>query len=387
MTTYDFVAASYVAFVVLLLSCSVAAVDDGGFSCKDPNGKNVSWFIVYKVPKLPGNKNKLIAAGLAHFYLDANNPSPFRLSPVSVASSSGHALANTLKQMHDGFIQKTDVLRLLMNDETPDKHKDSYHAHQKGVVLFNRDGGFWMVHSMPRFPNRANRTYGWPDKDLRYGQSFLCISMNSTFLDVIANLLAISHPTVYDFNLPKTFKVNAMFQQIAHNKAVPVNVTYKSSIITASGTYLKTFQAFSKSKKFNKDLYGSLVAPRLKANLRTETWQHGHRIPSTCPPSGYRVENIITVKLGNSIVFNSTHDHSKYAVGDTSPIVCIGDINRQYSQFHRGGGTVCIFDANVWRVFQSLILAIEKCPNHIDETLKFIPRRRMIVHNSPTQYT
>ena len=52
-----------------------------------------------------------------------------------------------------------------------------------GVVNFDKKSGYWLVHSLPRFPN--NESYAWPPSGRKYGQTFLCISMPYSQLDVI----------------------------------------------------------------------------------------------------------------------------------------------------------------------------------------------------------
>jgi deoxyribonuclease-2 len=50
-------------------------------------------------------------------------------------------------------------------------------------MAFDANGGFWLVHSVPRFPANTGSgvSYeGYPAYAATYGQSFLCMSM-STF--------------------------------------------------------------------------------------------------------------------------------------------------------------------------------------------------------------
>ena len=47
----------------------------------------------------------------------------------------------------------------------------------KGVVATDKNNGFWLVHSAPRFPNNVADGYdSFPDFASRYGQSFLCLT-------------------------------------------------------------------------------------------------------------------------------------------------------------------------------------------------------------------
>jgi deoxyribonuclease-2 len=58
------------------------------------------------------------------------------------------------------------------------------------------DGGFWLVHSVPYFPpipgnvtisdtDYHGEGYSYPSTGLTYGQSFLCISLNASQLDLV----------------------------------------------------------------------------------------------------------------------------------------------------------------------------------------------------------
>ena len=55
-----------------------------------------------------------------------------------------------------------------------------------GVVNFDKENGYWLVHSLPRFPN--NVSYSWPPSGRMYGQTFLCISMTYSQLDIIGKI-------------------------------------------------------------------------------------------------------------------------------------------------------------------------------------------------------
>ena len=74
--------------------------------------------------------------------------------------------------------------------------------------------------------------------------------------------------------------------------------------------------------------------------------------------------NIYSLQMGTDISWVETKDHSKWAmsVNDAMNIVCIGDINRQFSQAKRGGGSVCVQNAQLWNTFKSIVTQIEPCP-------------------------
>lgn len=46
-----------------------------------------------------------------------------------------------------------------------------------GVIAFDSQSGFWLIHSTPLFPPIRAHGYSYPYTADKHGQSFLCISM------------------------------------------------------------------------------------------------------------------------------------------------------------------------------------------------------------------
>ena len=82
---------------------------------------------------------------------------------MCVHSSSGHDSA---------------LFKLLYNDEHPDGNTSFTAGHTKGVVVLGERKGFWLVHSVPKFPPAAGG-YGYPRTGHMYGQTFLCITIET----------------------------------------------------------------------------------------------------------------------------------------------------------------------------------------------------------------
>ena len=74
----------------------------------------------------------------------------------------------------------------------------------------------------------------------------------------------------------------------------------------------------------------------------------------------HQVLDVTNLTFGGT-TWLETQDHAKWAIGETSKTVCIGDINRQKSQASRGGGTVCRADAQLWQSFRSGVTGVQAC--------------------------
>ena len=48
------------------------------------------------------------------------------------------------------------------------------------MIAFDESTGFWLIHSMPKYPQKQADGYRWCDNVDRYAQSFLCISMSTS---------------------------------------------------------------------------------------------------------------------------------------------------------------------------------------------------------------
>merc|ERR1712113_167233 len=131
-----------------------------------------------------------------------------------------------------------------------------------------------------------------------------------------------------------------------------------------------TFRSFFKSSKWGKLLYEEFVQPYFSVDMRWETWMNGINPDDTfCKPEyEYDSINVRTVHLASE-EWKETQDHSKWGVAtenSSTPVVCIGDINRQQSQNHRGGGTVCIVNKYMWQAFSSIVETEDPCDNKIN---------------------
>jgi len=90
--------------------------------------------------------------------------------------------------------------------------------------------------------------------------------------------------------------------------------------------------------------------------MYTETWL---RDSSAVPDCGeYKVEMVGNMQILTQ-AWKETQDHSKWGVETNGKFVCFSDINYMRSQEERGGGAMCINDANVGKLFLSTIIDLD----------------------------
>lgn len=264
------------------------------------------------------------------------------------------------------------------NDEHPAGKTDFNRGHMKGLMAFDDISGFWLIHSVPKFPLTLNgTTYSYPNSGRVYGQSFLCITFSSASLDDIGIQLIFGQPSFYDKFIPPSFEQLYPNLAKALAKKSRTKGSRKSKSPTSSMKKLQSlkgqsFISFYKNNKFGHDLYDNFVAPELDSSFYVETWNHCSspdcNLPSDCSHSN-KVFNVRSLNV-DKFSFNTTNDHSKWAVSDSksdASWICIGDINRQESQGRRGGGTTCFQNRAIARLYQSSIETFECCDGRNDQ--------------------
>ncbi|KAL3870394.1 hypothetical protein ACJMK2_038462 [Sinanodonta woodiana] len=337
----------------------------GDVQCLSASASPIDWFIVYKLPLLPGDKK--YGSGENFFYMDSVRPD-WMFSDVEIGQP-GHAVYSTLQQIYKNYTGTPDSMFLMYNDEKPHSHSAILsHGHTKGVVAFGKNTGFWLVHSTPKFPQNQTEGYAWPKSAYDFGQTFLCISLSKKQMENVGIQLQYNYPQIYDKYFPESLA--AQYPQMAavameSPQKHPTKDPWYSEIgLTSLGGI--DFRSFAKFSKFNADLYSPWLASSLGIDLFVETWQNGNKsekLNSSCKTQ-FKVYNVENITFTYEATFVESKDHSKWATSTSASKTwtCIGDINRMESQFHRAGGTVCFQHPTVWKSFYKLIGKYEKCP-------------------------
>lgn len=377
-------------FSLLCISILLFACDAANPRCKDEDNRNVDWYVLYKLPKVSESSNSVIRNGLAYLYMTSNTVDKgWQLSTKKI-SAKNSIPGNTLAPLYNDS-EASKTFWILYNDDPPNRPINGKYGHAKGAMMANNKQGFWLIHSVPNYPplpNSGNDTrrrnveedltpgnrseYDYPSSGENYGQSFLCISVDSDQFDSIGQQFMYNQIIIYRRNILNTFV--ATFPNLtaaAMQKRIRKAPFTSKTLLKSSGGV--EFVSFAKSDKWQKDLYEQFVAPTLKTDLFAETWLNGRgRLPSDCEK--VKVYNVVSIHLKSvDIDFTSSRDHSKWAVAvdgkNNRTWTCIGDINRADTQYVRGGGTVCINDQKVWENYRKAVNDMEPCPKQYKAVL------------------
>ncbi|XP_013871816.1 deoxyribonuclease-2-alpha [Austrofundulus limnaeus] len=166
-------------FLFLLMACWPLEGDTSPISCHNDRGDAVDWFYLYKLPKEDGTSAK---EGEAYLLLEKGSEG-WTEGKVTVNDSLG-ALGRTVGQLYSQE-KNSEVAYILYNDQRPAEESGgrvgdpsrNTRGHTKGVVLLDKNQGFWLVHSTPHFPpERQSGQYSYPSSGENNGQNFICVS-------------------------------------------------------------------------------------------------------------------------------------------------------------------------------------------------------------------
>ncbi|XP_008547122.1 plancitoxin-1 [Microplitis demolitor] len=390
----------YLIYILLLIIYTTGVINSGksNLQCKDEAGNDVDWFVLYKIPRLTESNNRLIKKGVGYVYITSDTVSEgWQLSEKDIGATDSIP-GQTLSTLYNDD-EASEILWIMYNDQGPNSTYNSKYGHAKGVLMTDDTRGFWLIHSVPNYPlkprtgtdNKPSKAreneevsnfnssyyyyvnlnmvpdgeYAYPRSGRFYGQSFLCISMESSQMNTVGQQLIHNQIITYRYNLPESLAAEFPSLVNASQNIRPKNrpFSHKEEILSSGG---QEFISFAKTSKWRKDLYDDFVAPELNTDLLAETWLNGRgKLPSEC--NGSKVLNVQSITLNSANVnFRNSRDHSKWAVAQNNRKnrnwVCVGDINRESPQFNRGGGTVCVNLPELWTNYRDSVNDVEPCP-------------------------
>lgn len=325
-----------------LFAFVVAAGASEAPSCLDDSGHRADFAYAFKYP-----------GGWDYAYMDAHNK--LAKSPQQLNSTSSSISKTILQLGSEG------VSFAMWNDEPPVGYAtEAPNAHSKGLLAFTSSGGFWLTHSLPKFPSKSLSTGPglWTAASDDNGQSFLCITLSREEIRKLSPVFRINRVSVYNskFVGDETSLADVQAWAVEHDwdKAT---MTTRVRIQSKGG---QAFTVYGKNPSWGKgkDLYSDLVAPDT-GELLMEGWRRG--VGAWRPACGKdKVLDVMSVSLPG-MDWNVMEDHSKWAVAQSGTAFCVGDINRMKGQDMRGGGTVCIRDASFAGQMRKVIDSTDKC--------------------------
>ncbi|KAJ7985446.1 hypothetical protein DPEC_G00352120 [Dallia pectoralis] len=362
--------------LVLLILFQPGGGGTSPITCYNDQGEAADWFYLYKLPHVDENND-----GQRYLLMDKGSEG-WADGQGSVNDSAG-ALGRTVGQLYEQG-KNGDIAYILYNDQRPKAQKKQLFGgpgnecgHTKGVVLLDKTQGYWLVHSTPHFPPVKDMgQFSYPESGVPNGQNFICVTYPLERFQIIGEQLQINQPSVYDCDVPESLAslVPALAAVCKKSRELLANGSFQDSRLASNRSVPLTslggtkFISFAKGRSFNNDLYHSWVAPSLKSNLLVQFWIRSTGIlPSDCS-LGWKVLDIRELAPGDRVTYDVAKDHSKWAVSTSgggsagaAGWVCVGDINRDKAEEKRGGGTVCLQDATVWKAYSTAAIQCEMC--------------------------
>ncbi|XP_063713610.1 plancitoxin-1-like isoform X2 [Symsagittifera roscoffensis] len=336
----------------------------------DEDGNSVDWFIVYKLPKYSADSGKLYD-GTAYLYLDAKNQQ-YQISPNDVNSTKS-AFYRTLIPIYENYKNGSSdgvMARGFYNDQWPNGGYSTSRGHSKGAWAFDSQDGFFLTQSVPKFPNFLEGGFSYPSSGTYYGQDMMCVSLGVDQFDKLGVHFSFTNPWNYNVSIPDQFvdMVPSLYASTVNETHVTDEPFTATETITSLGGVV--FTLFSKYKNADLDMVSEQMAPGLKSDLFSQSWQNsGTNLPSDCDDKycTYTVEKMYFSQF--NVSFSTHDDHSKWAMGAPgggefkypSKWVCLGDMNRQESQEGRSGGYTCFEQAAVNQQYTQMTTDLLDC--------------------------
>ncbi|XP_023211867.1 plancitoxin-1-like isoform X1 [Centruroides sculpturatus] len=234
--------------VVFCALCFGAEEGRSSPSCLDESGRGVDWIIVYKFPPI---KFYHLRYGESYAYISSNNigqTGKWVLSKQNISSNN----SIISKILNPVIKKKRDIAYLVYNDAVPnEKHYSDKFGHAKGVLAFDNDSGYWMIHSIPKFPQEGY--YNFPRGSTEHGQIFICVNFNIIAINQIGEQLRYMKPQIYmNHSTSAVLKLSPLVQTLFTSNPSFINHVPWMRNVTLSSKLGAKFISFSKQAKFLK---------------------------------------------------------------------------------------------------------------------------------------
>jgi deoxyribonuclease-2 len=341
--------------VLILLLCIIQIFSKPvNFACRDPNNSIVDWYVIMLLPTSAHPEKKLVYM----YYDEKTGPNQYEFDAKTFPP-----IRDT--QEVDDMTPKNKVNFFFWNDDTSteDKSSSAYpgKAHSKGALVYNKDSGYFLMHSLPRFPRRTAENkfvYELPDNAGIYAQHFLCISTDlENNLKIVDTLNIINPQLIIKNGEEDNVSENESVTKLIKNRSDPELDHFKVTVVKSIGN--RNFIFFSRSKNEEKLQFDHHIPKFYEDDFYIETWTKPSLLEPICDGL-YKAFNVKSLKFGN-ISYTNSKEHAKWSVAAKKDISCFGDLNRTKQVTVRGGNVVCIKDKKLAKLMRNAITDSEDC--------------------------
>ena len=323
--------------------------------CRNTKGEEVDWYVIFFMPKSASSDNEIHYAyidntlkSLEYYKYEESTFPPTMITSYVTKSTA---------QDFNYFFWNDD----LTTKGGESKSASSDRAHAKGSLVYDKDNGAFLLHSLPRFPTRteANEILTeLPSNAGVYGQHFFCMTVTKTTSEKIAELL--NYINVSNNASVKKDNVNS-----SANKWITalINNQYDTSYPIELQTTIKSkggvdFNIISKSYLKRVTPYDTTIRSIYYDDFYVRTWTRPELAPAIC--EDYSIFNIQNVKFGQ-YGYTKGKEHSKWAISVYKHVNCFADLNHCPSQANRGGNIICFENELLHDIMKDAVVDIDSC--------------------------
>ena len=301
-------------------------------TCLNPEGQRVDWYVIILLQE---SFNKFAYSDNLH-NLRVYNTTKENFPPL----------------MQSMALNLGEYNYAVWNDDDIDEEHESFstQAHSKGILAHNEVNGFYLIHSLPRFPYFASDKFhdDFPPNFGKYAQSFICVSMDLGNLSKVAYELKNIRPKIHEYNtsvLPGS-EITKNIERLVGRK----RPKKYAKVVELNSLEGQKFELFIKPNNHKFIPWDNEIPDFYKENFEVSTWTRPSVLEDDCGEN--KTINITELKI-ESMIYTQNQDHSKWGVSEN--ILCIGDLNRTKSQLKRSGSVLCTISPKKARVFRQLV--------------------------------
>jgi deoxyribonuclease-2 len=313
--------------------------------CISDTGSATDWWFASKEPK-----------GTSYLYADTTQIQ-LSQSAHDLNDTIAGALANTLTNL---WTAPETAGYAIFNDEPFNEPVSFTCGHTKGIWAWDTDSktGFILTHSIPIFPAGPSQVSAYQalsSNAWTYAQNMACFSFDIDTLSKMASNAKLTNANLYDVRVPPDTPTE--IAEFANGSKMENPICSQLTIQTLGGQGLSYF---AKSGEWDGELYAECLAPGLAADVLVESWIRGSAEGPSCNGT-QSVYDIQELNFGSGFEYKESSDHSKWAVTGDGSVFCSADINRMTTQYARGGGAICMKNAQFATQMKNAITAHDQC--------------------------